>query len=443
MAQLSAPIHRKLTVAISTVISLLALAIPSVARASDLSDQFTSALNKGPIYAAFAALVGGFLTSLTPCVYPMIAITVSVFGARQTKSRREAILLSTVFVLGIAAMFTPLGLVAGLTGSIFGSALANRWVIASIALIFIALSGSMFGLFEFMLPSKLVNRLSTMGGIGYGGAFVLGIISGVIAAPCTGPVLTGILIWIGKTQNPWLGAAALFAFSLGLGFPFWIVGTFAIRLPKSGKWMLGIKSFFGIVLAIVALYFLEIAFPKLVRALPLDNYIVISAAIIAAIGIAIGAIHLTFDEGRAKTIRKTIGIILTIAGAIVCITWLDRPASPPPGVWIHDEPQAVAAAKSQSKPLFIDFTADWCIACKRLARETFPDPSVKEELERFILLEVDASVADDPGILEIHKRYGVVGLPTLILIGSDGTEAKRFTDFMPPPELLRELQSVK
>src|SRR5258708_2998402 len=157
-------------------------------------DLFTRTLARGPLYATLAALAGGLLVCLTPCVYPMIAITVSVFGARQSRSRIEAMGLSTAFVLGIAAMLTPLGLAAGLTGSLFGSALSNPWVVWGIAGVFLALSASMFGAFEFVLPSAITNRLSQLGGLGYGGAFLIGLLSGVIAAPCTGPVLTRLLL---------------------------------------------------------------------------------------------------------------------------------------------------------------------------------------------------------------------------------------------------------
>jgi thiol:disulfide interchange protein DsbD len=440
---------------VAALVTLLSLATASSAHASDVADRFTAALEKGPMYAALAALLGGLLTSLTPCVYPMIAVTVSVFGARQSKSRREAMLLSTVFVLGIAAMFTPMGLIAGLTGSLFGSALSNRWVIAGIAIVFLALSGSMFGLFEFMLPSKLTNKLATMGGVGYGGAFVLGLISGVVAAPCTGPVLTGILLWIGKTQDPWLGAGALFAFSLGLGVPFWLVGTFAVRLPKSGKWMIAIKSFFGIVLAVVALYLVKNAFPQVAAALPSNSIVPLVAGGLAVVGIAIGAIHLNFDEGRARSVRKAIGLVLSIAGLVVAITWLEKPKddvgdgtalaadASKPIDWKHDEQEALAAAKAENKPLMIDFTADWCSACKRLARETFAEKSVRNELDRFVLLKLDATNDDDPKVIDVQKRYRVVGLPTVILLGTDGTEVKRFTDFVPPSEFLPALQQVK
>src|SRR3954469_16426289 len=220
-------------------------------------DLFTQSLARGPAYAGLTAFLGGLLVCLTPCVYPMVAITVSVFGARGDTSRSRAMWLSTAFVLGIAAMFTPLGLVAGLTGSLFGSALSNPWVTTCIALVFLGLAASMFGAFEFMLPSGVTNRLARVGGGGYGGAFLIGLVSGLVAVPCTGPVLTGILLWIGKTRSAGLGAGVLFAFSIGLGIPFWLVGAFAVHLPKGGRWMIYVKSLFGIILATAALYFLK------------------------------------------------------------------------------------------------------------------------------------------------------------------------------------------
>ncbi|MEP7051397.1 MAG: cytochrome c biogenesis protein CcdA, partial [Pseudomonadota bacterium] len=173
---------------------LLCLLWPSLAQAApEGSDAFTRAVEKGPIYAALAAFAGGFVVSLTPCVYPMVAVTVSIFGASQAKSRLAGAALSASFVLGIIAMLVPLGVSAGMSGAIFGSLLQNRVVVLGIAAMFLVLASAMFGAFEFALPSALTNRLAVMGGIGYKGGFLLGMACALIAAPCTGPVLTGIL----------------------------------------------------------------------------------------------------------------------------------------------------------------------------------------------------------------------------------------------------------
>ena len=148
---------------------------PALAQASTAEpDLFTRGLARGPLYAGLTAFLGGLLVCLTPCVYPMIAITVSVFGARQRRSRMHAMGLSTAFVLGISAMFTPLGVVAGFTGSLFGSALSNPWVFAFIAVVFLALGASMFGAFEFVLPAALTNRLAQLGGSVLGARFCWG-----------------------------------------------------------------------------------------------------------------------------------------------------------------------------------------------------------------------------------------------------------------------------
>jgi thiol:disulfide interchange protein DsbD len=403
-------------------------------------DLFTQNLARGPVYAALTAFVGGLLVCLTPCVYPMIAITVSVFGARQSRSRLQAMGLSTAFVLGICAMFTPLGVVAGYTGSLFGSALSNPWVLAFIAIVFLAMAASMFGAFEFVLPSSMNNRMAALGGIGYGGAFLIGLVSGLIAAPCTGPVLTGILIWIGKTKSAGLGAAALFAFSLGLGLPFWLVGTFAVGLPKGGRWMVAVKSVFGIVLATAALYFLKGALPALAHLGRPDLTFGITAIALVCAGVALGAVHLTFDQGVVARIRKGLGIAASVAGLFLVVGWLEAPRAKLS--WESSETVARTRAESERRPMLVDFTAEWCGACNELSRITFADPKVMTEASRFVAVKVDATHEDDPSIDVLKDRYRVVGLPTVILVGSDGRERTRFTEFVPPDEFLGAIRKI-
>ncbi|MCC6555025.1 MAG: thioredoxin family protein [Polyangiaceae bacterium] len=440
---------------LAVAIAAIALVWPASAQAEE-KDVFSTTVEKyGLLAGGGLALLAGLGTCLTPCVYPMIAITVSVFGANEAKSRREAMLLSTAFVLGIVVLFTTMIVAAALTGSVFGSALANKWVVLFISLVFIALAASFLGAFEMTLPEPIMQRLSAVGGIGYGGAFALGLVSGLVAAPCTGPVLTAMLIWIGKTQNVALGAIVGAMFSVGLGIPFWLVGTFAVSLPKGGKWMLGVKSFFAIVMLVVALYFLKTSFPVLAAfAKNSPKFIGVMAAVLAA-GLALGAVHLSWDDGGALVkARKGLGIAMSVAGGFLIWASLDLPREAPvaaaePGAakkelltWLHEEKAATAKAQAEKRPLLVDFTAEWCGACKEMARETFADPRVMEKAAHFVAVKVDATDDEDPQVNEVKGKYKVVGLPTVVIYDSTGAERKRFNEFVGPEAFLAAIEGI-
>ncbi len=422
------------------VVGLL-LFVAAPAQAST-PDAFTAALQKGPLYAALAALAGGFLVSLTPCVYPMIAVTVSVFGARQAKGRAEGALLSLAFVLGIVAMFVPLGVLAGLSGSMFGSVLQSRWVLVGIAALFLALAASLFGAFEFALPSALTNRLATIGGIGYKGAFALGLACGLIASPCTGPVLTGILTFIAQTRSAGLGALAMAAFALGLGAPFFVVGTFAIQLPKSGRWMVHVKSLLGIVLIVVALYFLASAFPALSSWARPGSWLFALAALGLVAGALLGGVHRDFAElGVGVKLAKGSGVLLISVAAFALISAWARPKQS--FAWHEgDVHTARARALNERRPLLVDFTAAWCGACKQLDRVTFSAPEVRPEMARFVAVKVDATNDDDPRVSATLERFHVIGLPTVVIFDSSGREALRYTDFVEPSVFLAAVQRI-
>jgi thiol:disulfide interchange protein DsbD len=425
---------------LSLLLGLLTLCLPASAWGAP-EDAFTRALAKGPLYAALAALVGGLGVSLTPCVYPMVAVTVSVFGAKQAK-RSEGILLSLAFVLGIAAMFVPMGVVAGMTGSMFAAVLQNSWVVVGISLLFLLMAASMFGAFELTLPSALTNKLAEMGGIGYKGAFLLGLVCGLIAAPCTGPVLTGILVWIANTKNATLGAMAMGAFSIGLGAPFFLVGAFAVQLPKSGHWMVHVKSVLGIVLVVVALYFLNNSFGFLSGFIQGSFAFAAVAVLAVVLGVLLGAIHREFGEpGVAVKVGKGTGIALTSVGALLAILSLTKPTDAV--TWMkQDIEKAQARASAEKRPMIVDFTAAWCGACKELDKKTFSEPRVAKDLGRFVAVKVDATNDDDPRVAATMSRFKVVGLPTVLLFDSSGKEAARFNDFVPADEFLKSVQRV-
>ncbi|MBK8252791.1 MAG: thioredoxin family protein [Polyangiaceae bacterium] len=406
------------------------------------ADKFAKAMDQNPLYGSLIAFGAGLGTCLTPCVYPMIAITVSVFGAKQAKSRGQAMLLSTSFVLGIVALFTPMMMIAALTGKAFGTALSNPWVVGGISIVFIATAASMFGAFEMTLPESWMQRLSGVGGAGYGGAFALGLVSGLVAAPCTGPILTVILTWIGTSRNIPLGAGVGVAYSIGLGLPFWLVGTFAVGLPKGGKWMVGVKSFFGIVMLIVALYFLRNPLPILAKHIqPTNTFAAVFAALIV-VGVGIGAVHLDWsDGGLGVKIRKGVGIAASVVGGFGLIIWISTPRAQL--AWLHSESEALAKHKQENRPLIVDFTATWCVACQEMAKDTFGDPRVMAKAGKFVAVKIDATDQDDPSVEQTQAKYKVVGLPTVLLIDSKGNERKRFTEFVGPERFLTEIEGIE
>lgn len=410
-----------------------------VAQAAD----FGEAVQKGPLYAAGVAWLGGLLVSLTPCVYPMIAITVSIFGARQATSRAQGMLLSGAFVLGIVVMFAPLGALAGLTGSLFGSVLQNNWVLVGIALLFLAMAASLFGAFEVALPSSLTNRLTKVGGLGPRGAFGLGLVCGLIAAPCTGPVLTGILTWIAQSQDAVSGSLAMTAFALGLGLPFFLVGTFAVQLPKSGRWMVSIKSVLGIVMTLVALDYLHTAFPVLRGQFAPSGQLYLVLGLCALAGVLLGAVHRDFASPANKDkLLKGLGVSLTVGSLFLALVANSTPTRTLEWQTVSLA-EAQRMAQEERSPLLIDFTASWCGACKELEKHTFAHEEVNREAGRFIAVQIDATDDEDPAAQQAMKQFRVVGLPTVILIDSQGQEHTRFNDFVPPERFLSALRQVR
>jgi thiol:disulfide interchange protein DsbD len=410
-----------------------------------ITEPFSEALRGGSYLGALGLVfVAGLATSLTPCVYPMIAITVSVFGARQTESRARAALLSTMFVLGIAALFTPLGVVSALTGSAFGSVLASKWVVGGLSALFAVMALSMFGLFDIALPSSLQNRLANVGGFGVRGAFVLGFVNGLIAAPCTGPVLAVLLTWVATTGNVVFGALALFIYAIGIGVLFWVVGTFAITLPKSGRWVEWTKSLFGIAMLALAFYYLRSVLPY--PRPEVRNQLWLAAAVGLFVGgVAVGAVHLSFAESAwAARARKAIGIAACVAGVLGVVGYAE---ALPPGAhitWTEDFEAGKSSALTQGRPMLVDFGADWCGACQELERDVLSDPRIVAEAQRFITVRVDLSTdkaTDEKWAL--LEQYEQPGLPLVVLHRSDGSEAARVTGMVESDEFLEMMNEVR
>jgi thiol:disulfide interchange protein DsbD len=409
---------------------------------------FQHFLAQGTLIALGASYVGGLSTSLTPCVYPMIVITVSVFGAKEAKSRWQGALLSLTFVLGIVCLFTPLGVVSALSGWGFSAYLGNLWVVGGIALVFFALAASLFGAFELALPSSLNNRLSTVGGSGYRGAFLLGLVCGLVAAPCVAPFLFGLLGWIATTHNVALGSTAMALYALGVGTLFFVVGTFAVNLPKAGAWMMAVKWIGGLCLAYMGLAYIRDALSKEVvhRVVHAGSIYGAVAMGILAIGLVLGGLHVAAERRKSPIAHlskptKLLSILPAIAGLFMVITWYELP---PELHWETNEAVALAKATQEHRPVLIDFGASWCGACKELDEKTFPDPKVQKEGARFVALHIDATDDDDPAVAQVRKKYRATeGLPVVVFLDSSGTEAKRFTEFVPPDCFASALATVQ
>ena len=403
-------------------------------------------LAEGSFLAYLVAFGGGVLTSLTPCVYPLIPITVSIFGARQASSRRHAMALSGLYVLGIAVTYSALGVGAALTGKAFGSVMQNPLVIGGVALVFATMAASMFGAFELQLPPSLQARLQGVGGAGYAGALLMGLVSGVIAAPCTGPVLAAALAFVATKGSVAFGLGIMFAYALGLGLLFFLIGAFSVSLPKSGPWMDTVKSVFGVALLAAAGVFLKDVIPSLQPLFLASRTAALVAAGLAGAGVLLGAFSGSFHGAPVHKFAKGVGVALVVGGIVYGAGSASaRSRAHADGLawqFRQDEAAAIAQARAEGRPVLIDFWADWCAACKELDRTAWADPRVQAAAGRFVTLKMDGS-HDSDAFQAIFEKYKVMGMPSVVFIDSSGREVpQRVTGAIEGPEMLKYLESV-
>lgn len=445
--------RRRLLAATTFLVLLLvsALAFADEAPAAD-GGMFERLFAAGPFGAMIASFAGGVLASLTPCVYPMIIITVSIFGAQEAKSRWQAAALSATFVVGLVTLFTGLGVAAALSGKLLGSAAGSLWVTIPMAILFLVLASSMFGAFELALPSSVTSKLSSIGGVGFKGAFGLGMVCSLLAAPCTGPAMAAIATKIAEKHDVVFGILVMSSFGFGLGLLFFLVGTFAIALPKGGAWMLGIKWVFGVLLSYMALAYIRDSTTGLKSlAVPGSLYGILVGAVLL-VGLVLAGVHVAAERRRSPIAylskpMKLASIIPAVAGLFLLATWYQIPTveaanGVPEITWQTDETAARKLAATENKPVMIDFGATWCGACKELEEKTFPAASVRKEGMRFVAIKVDGTDDEAPTFLKMKEKYKIVGLPTTIFLDRTGKEVTRRNGFLPPDEFTKVLKSV-
>lgn len=404
-----------------------------IAKSED-EDSISSILERsGLLVGLLFVFLGGLALNLTPCVYPLIPITIGYFGGQSEGQTSRLTLMGLLFMLGMAVTYSVVGVVTSLTGAVFGALLQNPIVIVIIAAIFVVLSLSMFGVYEFKLPDSWVAKAGGAKG-GYYGAFFMGLTMGIVAAPCIGPFVLGLVTYVAAKGDPLFGFLMFFVLALGLGLPYLFLAIFSGKiknLPRAGLWMDAVKHIFGFILLAMALYFLLPLLPK-----------EISGYVLPVFGI-IASLYILFFDKAAKgvkgfTIFKVVFSLIVIAISV----WSLIPSDKQSIDWQPYSDSALVRFEGK-KGAIIDFYADWCIPCKELDALTFSDPKVIDESKNFITLKADMTKSLAPEVSALREKYKIVGVPTVLILNSKGEEVKRITGFVNAEEFLKLIQSVQ
>jgi thiol:disulfide interchange protein DsbD len=367
--------------------------------------------------------VGGLALNLTPCVFPMIPITMGFFAMQSDGRRSRRFALAALYVLGIVIMYSSLGVVASLGGKMFGSWLQQPAVLIGFSALMLILASSMFGAFDIGVPQFIANR--AMGRAGLAGAMTMGLLVGIVAAPCVGPVVVSLITLVASIGKPAIGFVMFAALALGLGFPYLVMLN---ALPRPGEWMVHVKKSMGFVLVAMAVYFLR----------PLIGETWFHYGVAASL--LVGAAFLFFMSARsaqARTLRMACASLLLIGGIMFIVFALPARSGGPRLTWQHYD-QASMVGATATQPAVVDFYADWCIPCKELDAKTFSDESVAAELQRFRRVKADLTLPDDPKTKALTKQYGIVGVPTIVFLDAHGNELRdlRLTGFEAPEKFL-------
>lgn len=433
-----------------------ALATDKTRRSSVSGDaemgRIEASLKSGKLIAILPLfLLLGLGLSFTPCVLPMVPIlSFIIVGEGAQVRRRRGLILSATYSLGMAIVYTALGIAAGLVGEGLAAALQNPWVLGAFGVLMVALSLSMFGVYQLQVPAalqmKLMQASEKQAAGKLLGVFAMGAISALIVGPCVAAPLAGALVYISQTRDVIVGGSALFAMAVGMSIPLLLVGVSAgALLPRAGVWMEAVKQFFGVLMLGLALWMVSPIIPAVVQ---MWGW--------AALGVGYGG-YLLWSR-RWGWLLKGVGIVFAGIGAVQLVgaatgghdvfaplTHLGgTPARAPLFVRVKSTADLDAAlAKSSGKPVMLDFYADWCVSCKEMEKLTFSDPRVQTRFDGMQLLQVDvtANDADDKAML---KRFKLFGPPGIIFFDSQGREIEgaRVIGYQNADKFLGSLNSV-
>jgi len=393
----------------------------------------------------------GLGLALTPCVFPMIPILSGLIAGQKDITTSKALTLSIIYVLSMALAYTIAGVIAGMLGANIQAALQTPAVIISFSVVFVLLSLSMFGYYDLQLPAKWQAKLMHVSNKQEGGSHIgiaiMGFLSAIIVGPCVTPALAGTVIYISEAGDPIIGGLALFAMSIGMGVPLLIIGaTEGKWMPRAGGWMNVIKSFFGIALLAMAIWFLSRIIPGRITLLLFGILALLSSVF-----------WFRYAQKHIHKGSKIIWIFLLfkvaligvgaveIMGAIRGNTDYMHPLSKYEThfttIKSYDDLQQ--AIKETDKIVLLDFYADWCVECKRMEGSTYSKPSVQAELERFLVLKADVTAQDDID-KELMRKFKIVGPPATLFFGHDGAliQQSSFFGFKSESEFVNHLKAM-
>lgn len=402
-------------------------------------------------YAVFGFFLLGLGLAFTPCVLPMLPLlSAIVIGQNQRPNMWRAFALSFVYVQGMALTYTLLGLIVAAIGLPFQVALQHPYVMIGLSIIFVLLALSMFGVFTLQLPSSLQTKLSLLSqqqkAGAFGGVFLMGMIAGLVASPCTSAPLSGALLYVAQSGDLFTGAITLYLLALGMGVPLILITLFGNKiLPKSGMWMETVKKLFGFVMLALPVFLIS-------RILP-DEWTPRLWAMLDT------AFFIWFAFQMPKNGTGWVFRILFLVAAMISVkplqTWVWGESQAPSAVEnkaishiefkrVKSEAELQQVLAENNKPLvMLDLYADWCVACKEFEKETFTDPSVQKAFGDMLLLQVDMTKNSEEN-RALMAKYKVLGLPTILFFNRDGKEIEgsRVTGFMPPVEFLQWIDKI-